>query len=140
MNRASCIEHRAPYSGAAAEVGLDGVDDVDDVVAGALEVRDDVHVVDAGLILVDAVVDVLDVLRAERVAHVVDFALLVVGRDERALLHVLEVLELVDHHLHGLVDVAVHGVDVAVYFLVELGVALDLAVEDFAYAQTAVGD
>ena len=61
-----------------AEVVAEGVYYIDNVVAGLLEVADNIHVVYAGLILVVARVDVLDVGAAERVSEVVDFTLFVV--------------------------------------------------------------
>ena len=54
------------------------IDDIDDIVARFLEIADDIHIVDAGLILVMLVVDVLDIGASENVAHVVDLAFLVV--------------------------------------------------------------
>ena len=62
------------------ESGVDfNVDYINYVVAGLLEVADDVHVVNAGLVFVVPVVDVAHVGAAQLVAQVVDFAFLVVG-------------------------------------------------------------
>ncbi len=44
------------------EVVTDGVDYVDDVVTGLLEVSDDIHIVDAGLIFIMSGIDVGHVL------------------------------------------------------------------------------
>ena len=122
------------------ECVAEGVDYVDNVVACAFEVGDDVHVVDACLVLVFSVVDVLDVLRAEAVAHVVDFALFVVRVVERPLGNVLEVGELGDHHPHGVVDIGVHCVDVVVDLFGELGSGFDFSVENLSDAEATVGD
>lgn len=56
---------------------LDGIDDIDDIVAGLFERSDDVHVVYAFLILIYAAVDIGDVLATQLVAHIVDFLSLI---------------------------------------------------------------
>jgi hypothetical protein len=50
-------------------------DDVDDIVAQLLTLVDDVHVDGSDGVVVEVVVDVVDVLRLELVAVVVDFVL-----------------------------------------------------------------
>ena len=123
----------------AAEDVFEGVNDVDDVVAGAFDVADEVHVVDAGLVFIAVFVDVVDVAAAQEVSHVVDFAFLVVGGHQVGAVDVFDVVEGGNHESHGFVKVFVERVDVVVDFFGELDVAFLFAEHDFADTIAAVG-
>lgn len=58
---------------------LDCIDHINYIVAHLLKVIDNIHIVDACLILVGAVVDILHIGSAQLVAEIVDLALFVVG-------------------------------------------------------------
>ena len=123
-----------------AELLAEAVDYIYDVVAGALQVADDIHIVYAGLVCVVLFVDVLHVCVAQSVAHIVYLAFLVVRLHQRTLAYILNVAQLAVHQLHCLFDVVVHGVDVVIDFVVEFGVAFDFSSHYFADTQTAVGN
>ena len=117
---------------------LDGIDDIDDIVAGLFERSDDVHVVYAFLILIYAAVDIGDVLATQLVAHIVDFTFLVVAGNDFAFFGVLDVSDQAIHHRHGLGNIAEHHVYVGQNVFVELDVALGFTRHDFAQSVTAV--
>ena len=84
-------------------------------------------------------VDVFDICRAELVAQIVDFTLVVVGGDDVLLLGVLYITEkqyLIGHRSLYSYE---HGVDVMVYLFGELSVALTFAYEYLSYSVAAVG-
>ncbi len=105
----------------------DGVDDIDYIVAHLFQVVDDIHIVDAGLVFVNLVVYVLDILGSVLVAQVVDFALLVVRAYYIDLANFLYVAEDYEHIGHRLLDICEHCVYIGENRVVELYAALLLA-------------
>ena len=86
-----------------------------------------------------ASVDILDIRRAQLVAEIVDLALAVVADDDLLLAGVVHVGEECDHIAHGVLHIAEHGVEIGINLLIKVDMALLLAYQYLARAQTAVG-
>lgn len=121
------------------ELLLDLVDYIYYIVADLFKRADNIHIVNAGLILIVVFVDVLDVGHTELVAEIVDFTFVVIGRYDFRLVCCLEVAQEQQHIGHCRLYGYEHGVDVMGYFLIEVYMAFLLADEYLGHAIAAVG-
>ena len=87
------MHHDWLLAGAAAHLVLDAFNHIDNVVAKFLSFANDVHIENAGLVFVFLVVDTLDVLAAQNVSVIVDFALLVEVLYQVGFVHLFDVAQ-----------------------------------------------